>query len=327
MQKNVKGRLNKMKKIVFGFLLSFLPINLLADVCVNPSEYTVDRRCYVDDATWSTKPYKHVLKMKYIDDDLVFCTANMVSGKILTARHCISDAKIGELEFIAFDGSRIRVQQSFSGASEFVTSDQDWIVFMPISAWQDFVSSNSIRNISDDFVGAGKNSEGIIAGFGGLKILSDQEILNFQKAYKEYIELFGSYFDSDDTEIDENSVNLTDTIKDDKKKYLFYDTISPYLLKYDLPEVKELFFDTEQLKVGFCKDIQLMDGYDILGVTKCQAWGGNSGGGLYVDKNEKGLWYLMGLLLGGKSVISSDPDKHTGKRSIIGPAKNFKNNI
>ena len=316
-----------MKKIVFGFLLSFLPINLLADVCVNPSEYTVDRRCYVDDATWSTKPYKHVLKMKYIDDDLVFCTANMVSGKILTARHCISDAKIGELEFIAFDGSRIRVQQSFSGASEFVTSDQDWIVFMPISAWQDFVSSNSIRNISDDFVGAGKNSEGIIAGFGGLKILSDQEILNFQKAYKEYIELFGSYFDSDDTEIDENSVNLTDTIKDDKKKYLFYDTISPYLLKYDLPEVKELFFDTEQLKVGFCKDIQLMDGYDILGVTKCQAWGGNSGGGLYVDKNEKGLWYLMGLLLGGKSVISSDPDKHTGKRSIIGPAKNFKNNI
>ncbi|MBO7559879.1 MAG: hypothetical protein J6T27_01845 [Alphaproteobacteria bacterium] len=323
----MKGRLNKMKKIVFGFLLSFLPINLLADVCVNPSEYTVDRRCYVDDATWSTKPYKHVLKMKYIDDDLVFCTANMVSGKILTARHCISDAKIGELEFIAFDGSRIRVQQSFSGASEFVTSDQDWIVFMPISAWQDFVSSNSIRNISDDFVGAGKNSEGIIAGFGGLKILSDQEILNFQKAYKEYIELFGSYFDSDDTEIDENSVNLTDTIKDDKKKYLFYDTISPYLLKYDLPEVKELFFDTEQLKVGFCKDIQLMDGYDILGVTKCQAWGGNSGGGLYVDKNEKGLWYLMGLLLGGKSVISSDPDKHTGKRSIIGPAKNFKNNI
>lgn len=310
-----------MKKIVFGFLVSLFVVPVWADT------YTIDQRQYVDDATWATKPYRHVLKMKYIDDDLVFCTANMVSGKILTARHCINDAKVGELEFIAFDGSRIRVQQFFSGDSEFVTFDQDWVVLMPISTWRDFVSSNSIRNISDDFVGFGKNSEGIIAGFGGLKILSDQEILNFQKAYREYIELFGSYFNSDGTEIDENSVNLADRIKDDKKKRSFYDTINPYLLKYGLPEVKELFFDTEQLKVGFCKDIQLMEGYDILGVTKCQSWGGNSGGGLYVDKNEKGLWYLVGLLLGGGSVISSDPDKHTGKRSIIGPAKNFKDNI
>ena len=52
----------KMKKYIITSLLFFIPfMSMAADHCTNPSEYTIDKRCYVTDTQKQQRPYNAVV--------------------------------------------------------------------------------------------------------------------------------------------------------------------------------------------------------------------------------------------------------------------------
>ena len=307
-----------MKKVWSAFLLiAMLPINLLADACTNPDEYTIDRRCYVDGATWAKEPYKHVLKMGDRTGD-PWCTANMVAGRIVTAKHCVLDKDLNNVKFTAFDGTEIYVDPMAESGSYYTEKqvidgeevkeeynfEGDWAVLTPKSVYQKFVTDNSIYNVNgglgplgSSLAGAAFNVDFAVIGFGALKIMSDKEIKNFRRAYVDFLYDNGLYDDTEDKihklhgkyPIDQAEKRdhikhkmfkevVTVDVSDDSWGQSFFWYGAEYMEKYGLDRWI-IDMDTDKLKVSYCLNKWDKDKWgDYQG---CQSWGGNSGGGAY----------------------------------------------
>jgi len=328
-----------MKKIVFGFFTILLVVPVWADT------YTIDQRQYVDDATWATKPYRHVLKMGYVTGR-PWCTANMVAGKIVTAKHCVLNKDLNDVKFTAFDGTEIYVESvSVTGSYDEIDEEidgkivqkeinfeGDWAVLTPRSKYQKFVTNNSIFNVnaqsSGPWANVGIDVEDVnfmVIGCGALKIMSDEEIEIFRRAYVDFLyDNHPSYKNIEKVTgtmkqktFEENEIiNIADRDEDGDDGWgrRFYLSRNKYLDRVGV-DAWSLFHDTDRIKVSYC--YWIWDKSDWDNYHGCQIWGGNSGGGAYsvVDpslssgtsffnsaKEDEGS-YLLGILTRGWSYV------------------------
>lgn len=325
-------------KTISSLLFMFIPIICFGfeDSCTNPKDYTIDRRCYVSDETWAKLPHKYVLKMYDKEIDLVFCAANMVSGKIVTAQHCFNDRDLKNVEFIAFDGTIITAEKLNIYTDEWGFSPDfwdDWAVLTPKPEFKSFVTDNSIYNIKD--ISNDSQQTYITIGCGGLKILSDEEIEKFKNTYTEFLKNNTKYKESsafgDFT--DEATVDITTAIM----KHDFLEDIEPYLQKTGMGTSQDIFVDSNNLKLSVCDTALEYEGIEDKnwGFSRCQSWHGNSGGGMYgvprTQNIQSGIsckapeCEFFGVFTIGRSLISTDPKMHTGGKIIFSlPSEQFK---
>lgn len=293
-------------------------------------EYTIDRRQYVSDFLWSKEPYKYVLKVFDKQRNTVMCTANMVGGKIVTARHCIQGSPLKNFEFIAFDGRRMTAsfsdtQTDYSDWDSYYSLSEDYVVLIPDKSSQNFVADNSINTMNDYHM----NNAFISVGCGALKVMSNEEISKFKSAYMDFLADIDSSFG--ETVIDDDTINLTYMLSD-----AFYEDINPYLKKYGLVNSDKLFHDSNNIKFSVCGDVNLKDDLEFgLIIGACQGWHGDSGGGLYSVPGElvkygiygNGHIDFVGIHILGKTYISSNPSMHTSNQEGFVSVKEFKNNL
>ena len=278
---------------------------------------SIDERVYVSDTDWQTKlPYKYVLQVIDVDDDdlVTMCTANMVRGKIVTAGHCIVDgqdrASIGDV---------IKLRDAYGSLFDATIEDfmydsddrlQDWAVLQPVG--------RDVKNQSIDKISHWKwrdARQGVyLPGFGALKIMNDTEIDRFQKAYIKYLQLsYPDYASNEEERIQRNTDGVKLSGRFATKGTAFVDDLllsnfcRKYALEYGqlLPLCKnnntsgfnytacglkyeDIFNDTNRLKLSRCStdDISkysLENGAGTVTFKRCQSWGGNSGGGFYMD--------------------------------------------
>lgn len=81
---------------ILPFLIVLMPTVCLGldDACTKPSEFTIDKRCYVTDEQKKTYPYNTVVAL-IKQDDYVYCTGTIISEfngssikRVYTAKHC-----------------------------------------------------------------------------------------------------------------------------------------------------------------------------------------------------------------------------------------------
>ena len=321
-------------RLLFSCIMAVLPAVACADT------FTTDKRTYVTNAQWQSTPYKHVLAMFDNEGgvDTNYCTANMVRGKILTARHCLGDNVDSSTvyTFRAYDGTRLHATvENYGGYVGAVVAENnpgDWAILKPSDASaQRFVSDNSIHNFPS--ATSGRSGTVYALGFGGLKIMSDQEISSFREAYLYYLRNFSNsssmlidiqeQSDSIDMETRTGTgfyVDLYCSQNNDARGTRYNGGTcsgTKYEEKFNGVSFSWLN-DTARLKNGTCRysynEVSPDGTYQGL---QCQFWGGNSGGGVYLPR-ESG--YLIGIqtragnLVGGRNhsarglgtIVSSD---------------------
>ncbi len=310
----------------------------LSDACTNPKEYTIERRCYLTEDAWQRAPYKHVLKMWRKADGKVYCTANMVFGQIVTARHCIEDYNVSDLKFIAFDGREITVKY-VGYENEFAYGKHnpfiDIVFLTPSEKDADFVKSNSINTAES--INSVTSGSFVSVGCGGLKILSDKEIDLFQHAYSEFLQNNKEYVARNSDEDfgkpildDGKTMNLTYLLSKE-----FYEKINPYLIKYGLGTAEDIFTnDSKNIKASLCDRFDQPDeDRELYG--NCSGWHGDSGGGVYrISNGVNGnnilssnlcngtVCGLLGVQVAGLSFISKLPNRHLSPVSSMEPIMN-----
>lgn len=289
-----------MKKYIITSLLFFIPlISMASDHCTNPTEYTIDKRCYVTDEQKKEKPYNAVatLVSNYggihgsgtivkrhgltIDDSGYF---------LYTAKHCADRNN----DNVADDNLKIRLPNG----QEFLTTlvkqgnyrDTDGIQSNLTGDWAKYKVVTADKNdmgdikeiigdayvkINDSFARGAKNVR--IIGYGTLKIMSDQEIQKLKKEYLDFIEdqdFENTYF-TEDGGIFGRGIEIF--IKNNHQK-----------------------FEDGLLKVSKCSQNAKSE------FTGCQIWSGNSGGGAFDDKGNL-MWIVTRgyTQIGGAGHISA----------------------
>lgn len=275
-----------MKKYIIISLLLFIPsLAMAADHCTNPKEYTVDKRCYVTDAQKKEKPYNAVVALVYRDSSLPYCTGTIVKDKdgkpyLYTAKHCTGDENdlvLSELQIKLQDGRKLKVTKKDTGIYNIkhnVFFKGDWAIYQ-------LGTSNvpSVEITDKKSIGRGPftyDYDARVVGYGSLKIMSDREISDFKQKYTKYLK-------------DKNkNLNIITGLLGDG-----INTENSYFINFiQKSEELKYFIDLRALKVSNCK-------YSSNGkYTNCQAWGGNSGGPIFDDKNA-----IMGIHTRGLPII------------------------
>ncbi|MBR6597961.1 MAG: hypothetical protein IKK76_01000 [Alphaproteobacteria bacterium] len=327
---------------VFILLLAVVP----NQVC--GGGFTADKRVYVTNEQWATEPYRYLLA-KYVEEDGIEknrCTANMVCGKIVTARHCIHDDCHNSNEihmFKAYDGTKLQAKCENMG--DYVLDqigakegkNGDWAILEPIDEHKQFVVDNSICNFPSHT--AGSSGRVYAAGFGGLKIMSDAEIESLRRAYVYFLENHIEY---------ESGLKRVATIsaakneeeglylEDGKNSTAFiYDlwcdhygwpagtklntgwicTGTNYKEMFDGVSVMWLSDDTDKMKSSKCaysyKDMT-SDGLYV--DMDCQIWGGNSGGGVYLPGKKS---YFVAIQTMGPGYIGGKNHASAGATTFV----------
>ena len=278
-----------MKKHIITFLLLLVPfISMAADHCTNPTEYTVDKRCYVTDKQKKEKPYNAVVALVLDDGESPYCTGTIVKGLdgkpyLYTAKHCTGDENDmvrSELTIKLQDGRKLSVTKHTVGNYNIehdVNVHGDWAIYSIVNSDVPMVEIPS------------KRGNGVYdatnVGYGRLKIMSDAEIAEFKSRYLTYLK-------------DEKNIDA----KDDENVYGFYDGgvntygnayVTNFLItEYDYWE--SLADDISKLKLSHCK-------YSATGrMEGCQAWSGNSGGPIFDNRgNIMAIRTRSPLFIGG----------------------------
>ena len=315
-----------MKKIIMASLFAFMPSvsmaaeSMVTDHCTNPTEYTVDKRCYVTDAQKRTKPYNAVVALVDDETGYVYCTGTIVKDKngnpyLYTAKHCVADG-LG----IVADPITVRTQSDIkitaddpkTGGFDTVAKgrdrSEDWAIYSIPSAHQ--IASTNLTDKEGHWWDVAQlyNYDARVIGYGALKIMSDKEILNYKIKYLRYLR-------------DEKGITATGNesqygFDGEGGVYAYYgDYSGPYVVNFfdylidnDHEYYKEVF-QNKKLKVSSC-------GFSASGQSVgCQIWGGNSGGGVF-DKEGN----LMGILAGYTATIGGE--NHAAASSGIFRIKN-----
>ncbi len=282
-----------MIKHVVAFLLLLIPTVVMAnDQCTNPSEYTIDRRCYVTDEQKQVKPYNAVVAIVDTDTPYVldmhsyhskYCSGTIVQNNgqlyVYTARHCVTSVENGAVdERIAIrlhDGRVLDANKYQVGNFDYdqeQTWGNDWAVYKIVNASADIpyvgmsvMPSLDVRSL----------------GYGVLKVMSDQDLWAFKQNYLEYLYKNPSKMISNDLGFRGEGV------------YLYNDTVLEFVQQLDYAYRKDVFGNNE-LKVSECK-------YDLTNQpVGCQGWDGDSGGGLFdVDGNLVAIQSIGAACIGG----------------------------
>ena len=165
-------------KHVFAFLLLiFMPTVVLADdACINPQDFSWDKRCYVTRGEKMDFPYNRIVR---INDN---ATGTIIGpNTILTCRSCVnpevySRGKI-DVEFYTSDGN-VHYGTVTMMPSEF-GAESEWAI---IDTKED-IFDGPFLNVADN--PNALNKMGI--GFSSLKILSDEELIIVKSEYDKII--------------------------------------------------------------------------------------------------------------------------------------------
>lgn len=301
--------------------------------------FTIDQRVNIDTDEWmSAVPYKHALKMYVRDEKGRFnthCTANMVRGKIVTAAHCLikkGSGNEGVYYFQAGDGTELvaRVKDRGNWTETAFRSTGDWAILELVNeTGRDTVRNNGTNKVLA--VESDMYREPIIgAGFGALKVMSDEEIERFKKAFAVFLQVKGAsgslYSGGVATSSEAGRMFLDDLLFNNMcRKWLadpqqrhYYDeecVNANGQYKYTGLNYKacgmgyyNIFLDVEQLKMSKCTlGVYGRGGRDGVEALGCQGWGGNSGGGFYLQRD----YSLIGLAHKGSKHNVVGGDRHT----------------
>ena len=284
--------------------MMFMPsVSVAADHCTNPTEYTVDKRCYVTDAQKRTKPYNAVVAVGFYDGEYYFthCTGTIVKGKngkpyLYTAKHCTGDANYvvqSELEIKLQDGRILTVTINNVGNYNIETDKNfhgDWAIYSIAQSDVPMVEKSSKWEIG--VAPFEPYYDAIDVGYGALKIMSDAEIAEFKSKYITYLK--------DEKNIDSNgnesAYGFIDGGVDTKYAY-----VKNFLTKNN-DYWSGLTSDMSKLKLSHCT-------YSSTGrMIGCQGWGVNSGGPIF-DNDGK----IMGIFTRVARVIGGS--RHAGSKS------------
>ena len=292
-----------MKKIIMSSLFVFVPfMSMAADHCTNPTEYTVDKRCYVTEAQKRRKPYNAVVALVLYGQH--YCTGTIVKGPngrpyLYTAKHCTDDENYmvrSELEIKLQDGRKLSVTKNNVGNYNVETDENlngDWAIYSIAQSDVPMVERSSKRKIG--VAPFEPYYDATDVGYGALKIMSDAEIEDFKYKYITYLK-------------DEKNIDA----KGDEKAYGFYDGgvdtnhayVKNFLTDNDDYWSNELKGDGSKLKLSHCT-------YSGTGrKIGCQGWSGNSGGPIF-DNDGK----IMGIHTRGAYVIGGS--RHAGGESWL----------
>lgn len=328
-----------MKRLVVFFLLINIP-NLcfgLDDACTNPSEYKIDRRCYVTDEQKQQNPYSATVALidEYKDP---YCTGTIIENKgklyIVTAKHCVTSWSTIKQEItvqLQIENKQIDVYayslgkyyerevKNEDGTFSYpeYNMDSDWAIyeipeenmenlpFTHITKHNDiwtFVSDKLSGNAIGDFVSGitTKKYDARLIGYGALKIMSDKEIEKFKQDYIEYLK---KHKDVTNDDLEDHWYEYGLSYDDSIYKNNGY--VIAYISLFMKDDERNKIFQDKELKVSYCK-------YTSTGAKiGCQSWGGNSGGGIFDNDNN-----LMGILtrtsryVGGDSHAGIGDDKY-----------------
>ena len=276
-------------------------VSMAADHCTNPTEYTVDKRCYVTDKQKRTKPYNAVVALVLDDGESHYCTGTIVKdpdGKpyLYTAKHCTVDENYmvrSELTIKLQDGRKLSVTIHKVGDYDIEHNKNvrgDWAIYSIVNSDVPMVEKSTKREIG--VAPLEPYYDARVVGYGALKIMSDAEIAEFQSRYLTYLK-------------DEKNIDA----KGDENVYGFYrggvNTRDPYFINFLTKEYdywSSLKNDASKLKLSHCK-------YSATGRNVgCQGWGGNSGGPIFDNRGN-----IMGIYTRAWSNIGGS--RHAGSES------------
>lgn len=278
-----------MKKYIIASLMILIPfITWANDRCTNPSAYTIDKRCYVTDEEKAQKPYNTTVALiDHVYNDPM-CTGTIIQIQdmlvVYTAAHCIvvGENKIGKIKIRLQDGREFIASHNNSG--NYVTPKteedsiknypEDWAIYN-IPTQDDSIPYTSLTN--NNYANANTQYKATVVGYGSLKIMSDQDISNFKKAYIEYLKQNNQTLD-DDTGYEYGGI------------YRYNATVIKFLSS-QAQNSYDTFANTK-LKKSECAYTGKGDG------LACQIWGGNSGGPIFDNNNR-----IMGIVTLGAPYI------------------------
>lgn len=284
-----------MRKIcLFLSCLLTMPAMALDDACTKPSEFTVDRRCYVTDEQKQQKPFNATVAL--IENGVPYCSGTIVKGHkgdpdtiyVYTAKHCVDSDEDGKPDAHV----QVRLQNGdeytvdLAGAGEQHSTSSEGYIEDNSGDWVLYKIQNPAADIP--YVVPGKwdfiSADARIIGYGSLKIMSDAEIREFKNKYREFLKTDPRY--SNKRHVVTEYVRLYDTKTMDFVEGLMNQQHTNYVL--------DLFADSN-LKVTTCEY------YNSNGIgVKCQNWEGNSGGGVFdVLGNLVGIYVAGSMYIGG----------------------------
>lgn len=280
-----------MKQTLISFLL-FLILPTLSwaehDSCSYPTQYTIDKRCYVTEAQKKQKPYNAVVALSDIEFNAgnpIYCTGTIVKydGKLYlyTARHCVvwkSEIPDSKLEMITQDGKHIVVNKNNIGNNDNPDSG-DWAIYSIPNEYKNLAFAEVSDKLKIGFKDVAVRYDARIIGYGGLKVMSDAEISAFQQRYKKYLQKHDALAAFDEDHFSGTRYHPSNFID--------------YLRTEDNTFYLDVFKDSAKLKESQCK--YLSSGL----ASGCQVWGGNSGGGVF-DSDGK----LMAIARSGNYEIA-----------------------
>ena len=288
--------INMRKTIIV--LLCLIPMRLFAnrDGCLYPTEYTIDKRCYVTDLEKQSKPYNAVV---YLTEN--GCTGTIVKDNnnlyLYTAKHC-ADTNLDNqtnqtIDIKLQDGRIITAIKTTTGGYNIQTDENrhgDWAVYK-INNNQDNIPYVHISNFfkNPDNI---SNTYSRVVGYGLLKIMSDKEITNLKNMYISHLR--------NNKSVDYTNPETTDT--NNVNKHGFFrqgiefnnPNVSDFMFSLGANTYQNIFFD-HGLKKSTCE-------FTYTGGTKyCQTWTGDSGGGIFDSLgNIMGIHTRGSMLIGGK---------------------------
>jgi hypothetical protein len=303
-----------MKKLPAAFLMLLTTAANGADPCASLNSpaaslqetYTIDRR---ENADWSRPPYNSIIKLIIGDRH---CTATKVSDdKVLTARHCLKNAKGYNVSL------KDKNNNSYTIKNYKLGNDSDWAILKDgdDSDWAILKADmkNDIPSMNVSKLMLYKRDVERV-GFGSLKILSDQEIRNLRQAYAcylyknernpiKFLREINIFFDSYE------KVNIYASTKNED----FVNFRDSDIFK-TIKDHNKIFRDSNNLKISKCQ--ASLSSNKMLPISGCQNWGGDSGGP-FLYQHSEGKWNLIGISVTGSYMISNDMNIHAQTTGAI----------
>lgn len=309
-----------MKKYIIISLLLFIPsLAMAADHCTNPSEYTIDRRCYVTDEQKQQKPYNAVVGL--VDNRGIYCTGTIVEEDgflyVFTASHCViptSDSVAqNSINIILQNGVQMKPYCKYYEKGVDDKGIIDWALY----GIDDTVTSLPIQSIP--YVKKSKASvltnDNFSIGYGSLKIMSDAGIRTFKEEYKKRL-----------LNLIDKQENISQKIKDSKQAEIKKDNndygftrdggVSVWTQDMHLTDFGEIMYnlikdfnignDNNNLKMSEC----------LSGV--CQRWHADSGGGVFDSSGN-----IVAIAVSGLDQIGGAKHAKSGANTIVSDRINF----
>ena len=297
--------------------------NSLKDSCTSAG-YTIDKRCYVKEKN-TTTPYNSVVKILApnvikaggMSTSTRGCTGTIVQHNnkfmVYTAKHCVADDDI----YIPIKKIQITTQNNLNTTAELLAygdsvqnkNNGDWAIY-------EIIDKENLPYITLDQTT--QPGEHMLAGYGSLKIMSDDEIKNFKNDYANFMKTKNIDIKSTDIVFVPNEDASYGMIpKTNNEKTVNLDNIDTGINIYkEYPQkfleqntYDHLFKDYDNFKYSRCI-------IDTLGRFICQAWRNDSGGPVFKKNGQN--YTLTGIHSKGHGVIGgSKHAKYTNTNSTV----------